>query len=203
MVDQWQIAAKALLPLPNLHSELSEESRVRHRYLDLIVRDQARDDGPRALDRDEEPAPDVRGRRLPRGRDADAAGAARRRRRAPVRHALERVRHRAVHAHRPRAVPQARGRGRHRSRLRDQPQLPQRGLRLDAQPRVRDARGLRGIQRLQRHRRPDPEAHSAGRDRRARIHHGHVVRRHRARPRRRVDPHLDVPVALARPRASR
>ncbi|HJA04842.1 MAG TPA: lysine--tRNA ligase [Candidatus Microbacterium stercoravium] len=43
MVDEWQIAAKALLPLPNLHSELSEESRVRQRYLDLIVRDQARD----------------------------------------------------------------------------------------------------------------------------------------------------------------
>ncbi|MGO3320756.1 MAG: OB-fold nucleic acid binding domain-containing protein, partial [Microbacterium gubbeenense] len=43
MVDQWQVAAKALLPLPNLHSELSEESRVRHRYLDLIVRDQARE----------------------------------------------------------------------------------------------------------------------------------------------------------------
>ncbi|MFX8813278.1 amino acid--tRNA ligase-related protein, partial [Acinetobacter baumannii] len=36
------IAAKALLPLPNLHSELSEETRVRSRFLDLIVRDQAR-----------------------------------------------------------------------------------------------------------------------------------------------------------------
>ena len=42
MVSDWRIAAKALLPLPNLHSELSEESRVRSRYLDLIVRDQAR-----------------------------------------------------------------------------------------------------------------------------------------------------------------
>ncbi|WP_434970484.1 lysine--tRNA ligase [Microbacterium sp. bgisy207] len=42
MVAQWQIAAKALLPLPNLYSELSEESRVRSRFLDLIVRDQAR-----------------------------------------------------------------------------------------------------------------------------------------------------------------
>ncbi|WP_221585077.1 lysine--tRNA ligase [Microbacterium sp. G2-8] len=43
MVDQWQIAAKAVMPLPNLYTELSEESRVRQRYLDLLVRDQARD----------------------------------------------------------------------------------------------------------------------------------------------------------------
>jgi lysyl-tRNA synthetase, class II len=42
MVSEWAIASKALLPLPNLYSELSEESRVRSRYLDLIVRDQAR-----------------------------------------------------------------------------------------------------------------------------------------------------------------
>ncbi|WP_066041330.1 lysine--tRNA ligase [Herbiconiux solani] len=42
MVAEWKIAAKALLPLPNLHSELSEETRMRSRYLDLIVRDQAR-----------------------------------------------------------------------------------------------------------------------------------------------------------------
>jgi lysyl-tRNA synthetase class 2 len=30
------------LPLPNLHAELNEETRVRQRYLDLIVREQAR-----------------------------------------------------------------------------------------------------------------------------------------------------------------
>ncbi|KQX08024.1 MULTISPECIES: lysine--tRNA ligase [unclassified Leifsonia] len=42
MVRDWTIAAKAILPLPNLHSELSEENRVRSRYLDLISRDQAR-----------------------------------------------------------------------------------------------------------------------------------------------------------------
>ena len=42
MVASWQVAAKALLPLPNLHSELSEENRVRSRYLDLIAREQAR-----------------------------------------------------------------------------------------------------------------------------------------------------------------
>ncbi|WP_127473848.1 lysine--tRNA ligase [Microbacterium sulfonylureivorans] len=43
MVSDWRIAAKAILPLPNLHNELSEENRVRSRFLDLIVRDRARD----------------------------------------------------------------------------------------------------------------------------------------------------------------
>ncbi|MDR5698478.1 lysine--tRNA ligase [Agromyces aerolatus] len=42
MVREWRVAAKTILPLPNLHSELSEETRVRSRYLDLIARDQAR-----------------------------------------------------------------------------------------------------------------------------------------------------------------
>lgn len=42
-VANWDIAAKALLPLPNLHHELNEETRVRQRYLDLIVREQARE----------------------------------------------------------------------------------------------------------------------------------------------------------------
>jgi lysyl-tRNA synthetase class 2 len=42
MVERWEIASKALLPLPNLHNELNEETRVRNRYLDLIAREQAR-----------------------------------------------------------------------------------------------------------------------------------------------------------------
>ena len=42
-VSEWRIAAKAVLPLPNLHAELSEETRVRSRYLDLIARPAARD----------------------------------------------------------------------------------------------------------------------------------------------------------------
>ena len=42
MVSSWQIAAKALRPLPVLHKELNEESRVRRRYVDLIARDSAR-----------------------------------------------------------------------------------------------------------------------------------------------------------------
>lgn len=42
MVTEWQIAAKAIAPLPNVYKELNEETRVRQRYLDLIVREQAR-----------------------------------------------------------------------------------------------------------------------------------------------------------------
>jgi lysyl-tRNA synthetase class 2 len=42
LAKEWQIAAKAVLPLPNLHKELSDEARVRSRFLDLIVREQAR-----------------------------------------------------------------------------------------------------------------------------------------------------------------
>jgi lysyl-tRNA synthetase class 2 len=43
MATGWQIAAKALRPLPVFHKELSEETRVRQRYADLIVRQEARD----------------------------------------------------------------------------------------------------------------------------------------------------------------
>lgn len=42
MAQEWRMAAKALRPLPVLHHELSEEERVRRRYVDLIVRDDAR-----------------------------------------------------------------------------------------------------------------------------------------------------------------
>jgi lysyl-tRNA synthetase class 2 len=41
--DAWQIAAKSLRPLPVLHKDLSEEARVRQRYVDLIARPAARD----------------------------------------------------------------------------------------------------------------------------------------------------------------
>lgn len=43
LADDWHMAAKTIRPMPNLHAELSEEFRVRHRYLDLIVRDRARE----------------------------------------------------------------------------------------------------------------------------------------------------------------
>lgn len=43
LVDSWSMAAKTIRPLPNLHNELGEEYRVRHRFVDLIVRDRARE----------------------------------------------------------------------------------------------------------------------------------------------------------------
>ena len=43
MATRWEMASKALRPMPVLHKELSEESRVRQRYADLIVRQEARD----------------------------------------------------------------------------------------------------------------------------------------------------------------
>lgn len=42
MVTEWRMAAKAIAPLPNMYTELNEETRVRQRYLDLIQREQAR-----------------------------------------------------------------------------------------------------------------------------------------------------------------
>ncbi|MGB7450468.1 MAG: lysine--tRNA ligase [Ornithinimicrobium sp.] len=42
MAASWMMASKALRPLPVFHKELSEEQRVRRRYVDLIVRDEAR-----------------------------------------------------------------------------------------------------------------------------------------------------------------
>ncbi len=155
------------MPLPNLHTDLSDETRMRQRYLDLITREQARVTVRARGDRRREPALDVRVARLPRGRDPDAADDARGRLGAAVRHALQRLRHRAVPAHRARAVPQACRRRWARPGVRDQPQLPQRGRRLDPQPRVRDARGLPVVRRLQLDRRPHagahPERHVRGR----------------------------------------
>ncbi len=39
---EWGFAAKSLRPLPVAHKPLSEETRVRQRYVDLIMRDEAR-----------------------------------------------------------------------------------------------------------------------------------------------------------------
>ena len=43
MASGWQIAAKTIRPLPNEHNPLSDEARSRMRYVDLIVRPEARD----------------------------------------------------------------------------------------------------------------------------------------------------------------
>jgi len=43
MADSWQMVSKAIRPLPNAHGDLSEETRVRQRYVDLILRPEARE----------------------------------------------------------------------------------------------------------------------------------------------------------------
>lgn len=40
-VERWALTAKALLPLPVAHKPMSEEARVRQRYVDLIVHPEA------------------------------------------------------------------------------------------------------------------------------------------------------------------
>ncbi|MEV6607304.1 lysine--tRNA ligase [Kutzneria sp. NPDC051319] len=41
MADEWRMAAKSVRPLPVAHKELAEETRIRQRYVDLILRPQA------------------------------------------------------------------------------------------------------------------------------------------------------------------
>ncbi|MEK9736465.1 MAG: lysine--tRNA ligase [Candidatus Nanopelagicales bacterium] len=43
MTDEWRMASKSLRPLPVAHKPLTEETRVRQRYVDLIVRPEARE----------------------------------------------------------------------------------------------------------------------------------------------------------------
>ncbi|PFG17966.1 lysyl-tRNA synthetase class II [Propionicimonas paludicola] len=43
LATDWVLASKALRPLPTLHKELGEETRVRQRYADLVARPEARD----------------------------------------------------------------------------------------------------------------------------------------------------------------
>ena len=43
LADEWRVTAKALRPLPVAHKPLSDEMRVRQRYVDLIVRPEARE----------------------------------------------------------------------------------------------------------------------------------------------------------------
>ncbi|MFP7666144.1 MAG: lysine--tRNA ligase [Corynebacterium pyruviciproducens] len=42
LATEWQMASKALRPLPVAHKEMSEDQRIRHRYTDLIMREEAR-----------------------------------------------------------------------------------------------------------------------------------------------------------------
>src|SRR4029077_9510386 len=40
---EWELAAKTLRPLPNEHRPLSDEARIRLRYVDMMVRPEARE----------------------------------------------------------------------------------------------------------------------------------------------------------------
>jgi lysyl-tRNA synthetase class 2 len=42
LADSWHMAAKSLRPLPVAHKPLAEETRIRQRYVDLIVRPEAK-----------------------------------------------------------------------------------------------------------------------------------------------------------------
>ena len=86
--------------------------------------------------------------RLHRGRDADPPAALRRRAGAAVHDPPQRARPRPLPADRDRALPEALHRRRHRPRLRARQGLPQRGRLAQAQPRVHDARVVRGLRGL-------------------------------------------------------
>ena len=151
-------------PLPDTFHGLTDvEQRYRRRYLDLLMNEETRARLPAARADRQRRAPRARRRRLRRGRDADPAAALRRRVRAAVRDAPQRARPDALPADRDRALPQAPDRRRARARLRDRQGLPQRGRLVQAQPRVHDARVVRGLRRLPRHDGPDGAARRARR----------------------------------------
>ena len=173
--DSWQLTAKALRPLPVAHKPMSEELRVRRRYVDLIVRDEARRTVRQRATVMATLRAGMAARGLPRGRDADAADRARGRDRPPVPDAHERVRSRPLPPDRARALPQALHRRRAGPGVRDQSELPQRGCGQFALAGVRDARVLSGLCRLpgdgHAHPRADPGCCAA-------LYGDHVARHH-------------------------
>ncbi len=160
MATSWVMATKSLRPLPELYDglETSEETRVRQRYVDLIVRPEARDGG-RAR------APPSSGRcgqrshergylelETPMLQTLHGGAAARPFVTRSNAFDLDLYLRIAPELFLKRAVV-----GGPRARLRDQPELPQRGRRLLALPGVRDAGVLRGVRRL----RPDGDERPA------------------------------------------
>ena len=145
----WTLLAKSLRPPPDKFHGLA-----RHRA--SLPPPRARPDrqprGARAVsqarpdDRRDPRVPRLRG--LRRGRDAGPAAALRRRPGAAVHHPPQRARPRPLPADRDRALPEALRRRRDRARLRARQGLPQRGGLVQAQPRVHDARVVRGLRRL-------------------------------------------------------
>ena len=154
-----EVLAHIRAPLPDTFHGLTDvEQRYRRRYLDLLMNEETRARLRAARPDGHRDPPRARRGGLRRGRDAGAAAALRRRLRAAVRDAPQRARPDALPADRDRALPQAADRRRARARLRDRQGLPQRGRLLQAQPRVHDARVVRGLRRLPRHDGPDGAA---------------------------------------------
>ena len=150
-VEDFTVLAKSLRPPPEKHHGLQDvETRYRRRELDLMANEETRE---LFITRAKIVAAvrrylDDAG--LHRGRDAGPAAALRRGAGAAVHHAPQRAGPHAVPAHRHRAVPQALHRRRPGARLRAGQGLPQRGRLVQAQPRVHDARVVRGLRGLQR-----------------------------------------------------
>ncbi len=171
-VDEWALLAHARRPVPR---QVARHHRPRHPLPPALRRPVGHRGGParRFLLRSRlvSPHPAVaRGPRLHRGRDAGVPPDPRRRHGQAVHHPPQRPRPRPVPAHRARAVPEAARRRRLREGVRDRPGVPQRGPLAPAQPRVHDARAVRGLRRLRRHdaahrgaRRP-PRHRAAGHD---------------------------------------
>ena len=164
-LDRWRLLAKSLRPPPGkFHGLEDTETRYRRRELDLIANEESR----RLFALRTRTVSEVR-RWLDehgyhRGRDAGPAAALRRRPRPALHHPPQRPRPRPLPADRHRALPEAPGRRRHRPRLRARQGLPQRGRLAQAQPRVHDARVVRGLRRLREDRaRPGAAGRRGGR----------------------------------------
>ena len=180
IVRSWRLIGKCLRPLPDKWKGLTDqEARVRARYVDLAINTEARDLIRARSSVLHAIRETLVGKGFLGGRDADPAADPRRRQRPAVPHPHQRLRPRPVPAHRPGALPQAAVRRRRGAGLRTGSRVPQRGRRLQPQPRVHPAGGLSGARRLQRVDRRLPRAdpeRGAGRQRRA---GGDAARGHR------------------------
>ena len=150
-VDEWKLLAPTRRSFPDKWHGISDpDMRYRQRYVDLWVTDEAR---ATFLLRSQLLS---RTRRFMEDRgylEVETPGVPsdpRRRAGQAVHHPPQRARHRALPAHRAGAVPEAPRRRWLREGVRDRPGVPQRGHVHPAQPRVHDARVLRGVRRLPR-----------------------------------------------------
>ena len=164
IADELEVLAHIRTPLPDTFHGLTDvEQRYRRRYVDLLMNEETRRDFMlrarmvtsirRFLD--EEGFVEVETPVLqPRYGGAFAR---------PFSTHSQRARSDALPADRHRALPQAADRRGARARLRARQGLPQRGRVVQAQPRVHDARVVRGLRRLPRHDGPHGAARHQGR----------------------------------------